>query len=491
MAKKINRVLLDCSETYIENLNTGIQRVVKNIVKRSEKMSEKYGVTIMPIVLDSKNGYVDLRFFMSRKDGGNYNNKLNNKLSAGEVREFIKRLLKENFKSKETDAVFKFSKFLWRLMKRLKYRLIGMRQSCRALSSRLSAPLSPPPLSSQPNPLLSSPPSAKTVLPQKGDLLILLDGFWGYRYNNYFASFCRGVKKKGGIIIAVIYDIIPLTNPEFFEKETVMRFKNKFNALKNSIDIIMTISKNEAENIKKYLKDNLKIENKKISYFDLGCDFADKNGDGVRKGLKDLTEIIKTSLYLTVGTVEPRKGYDYIIDAFEELWDGGFDGFLVIVGKIGWDVEDVLKKIENSAYSGKKLFVFNDLNDGELEFLYNNADAAICASKREGFSLPLVEAAFYGVEALASDIPVFREIGEKYPVFSYFKPDKDGLLSAVKKFENKAAESAGAVNGLSDKAAPENANACANGGFVTWEQSVDAFYSKIFAMYNNITLTHR
>ena len=128
--------------------------------------------------------------------------------------------------------------------------------------------------------------------------------------------------------------------------------------------------------------------------------------------------------------------------------------------------------IENSAYTGKKLFVFNDLNDGELEFLYNNADAAICASKREGFSLPLVEAAFYGVEALASDIPVFREIGEKYPVFSYFKPDKDGLLSAVKKLENKAA--------------PEDANACANGGFVTWEQSVDTFYSKIFALYNNI-----
>ena len=27
MAKKINRVLLDCSETYIENLNTGISGV--------------------------------------------------------------------------------------------------------------------------------------------------------------------------------------------------------------------------------------------------------------------------------------------------------------------------------------------------------------------------------------------------------------------------------------------------------------------------------
>jgi hypothetical protein len=50
--------------------------------------------------------------------------------------------------------------------------------------------------------------------------------------------------------------------------------------------------------------------------------------------------------------------------------------------------------------------------------------------------LPLVEAAFCGKKVFASDIPVFREIGEKYPVFSYFKAQKSGLIQAIKQFEN-------------------------------------------------------
>lgn len=472
MGKKINRILLDCSETYIENLNTGIQRAVKNIVQRSEKISKKYDIPIIPIILDSKNGYVDLRFFINQKN--NFSDAGDNK---NKQKKFIKKILKEKFKLKETDDIFKFSKFLWHLMKRFKYWLIGIRRMYR--SSLL--------------------PSAKAVLPQEGDLLILLDGFWGYRYNNYFTLFCRHIKKKGGIITAVMYDIIPLTNPEFFEKELTMRFKSKFNALKNSIDIIMTISKNESENIKNYLKENFKIENKKISYFDLGCDFADKSkeskenkdtensGGIIRKDLIEIIETMKTmktmetvnppmpskKLYLMVGTIEPRKGYDYTLEAFEELWSGGFTGVLVIAGKIGWDVEEVIKKIGSSAYVNKNLFVFNDLNDEELDFLYNKADAAICASKREGFSLPMAEAAFYGVKVLASDIPVFREIGEKYTVFSYFNPQKADLVEAIKEFENKTVKTVKTVNEFSDK---DDFN------FVKWNQSVDAFFSKIFTL---------
>ena len=495
MAEKINRIFLECSETYIENLNTGIQRVVKNIVKRSEKMSKKYNVPIIPVVLDSQNGYVDLRFFLSQRNGNknaNINDNNNDNKPQGnkikKIKEFIKRILKENFKLKETDAIFKFSKFLWILMKKLKYTLIGFRQTIYYSSSPRR--------------------SEKTIFPKKGDLLILLDGFWGYRYNNYFTYFCRRFKQKGGMIIAVIYDIIPLTNPEFFEKELVKRFKKKIYAFKNLVDVIMTISKNEAENIKNYLKDNLKIEDKKVLYFELGTDFIDKcldesfyNGESsnlikhendavIRNELIKLKELkaAKTSnLYLMVGTIEPRKGHNYTLEAFEELWNDGFNGLLVISGRIGWKIEDLLKKIENSPYLGKNLFVFNDLSDEELDFLYKNSDAVICASKREGFSLPLVEAAFCGKKVFASDIPVFKEIGEKYPVFSYFKAQKSGLIQAVKQFENtrKGKEKVFSrfdFNSAADSATNADINAEINAGYLTWEQSVDTFFSKIFAL---------
>ena len=494
MAEKVNRIFLECSETYIENLNTGIQRVVKNIVKRSEKMSKKYNVPIIPVVLDSKNGYVDLQFFLSQRNGNNKCNNNDNKPQVNKIKkikEFIKKILKENFKLKETDVIFKFSKFLWILMKKLKYMLIGFRQVIHYSLLPIS--------------------SETTIIPQKGDLLILLDGFWGYRYNNYFTYFCRRFKQKGGMIIAVIYDIIPLTNPEFFEKELVKRFKKKIYAFKNLVDVIMAISKNEAENIKNYLKDNLKIEKKKVLYFELGTDFIDKcldesfyNGESsnlikhenyavIRNELiklKELKAAKNSNLYLMVGTIEPRKGHNYTLEAFEELWSGGFNGFLVISGRIGWNVEDLLKKIENSPYLGKNLFIFNDLSDEELDFLYKNSDAVICASKREGFGLPLVEAAFCGKKVFASDIPVFREIGEKYPVFSYFKAQKSGLIQAIKQFENtkkgkgKVLEKINADFDVSrfDFNSATAPDSYTNADYVTWEQSVDTFFSKIFAL---------
>ena len=144
----------------------------------------------------------------------------------------------------------------------------------------------------------------------------------------------------------------------------------------------------------------------------------------------------------------------------------------------------MLKKIENSPYLGKKLFIFNDLSDEELDFLYKNCDAVICASKREGFGLPLVEAAFCGKKVLSCDIPVFREIGEKYPVFSYFKAQKSGLVKVIKEFEDKKVlKNLNSTYDNNDNYdyhdSPDSAK---NADYVTWEQSVDTFFSKIFAL---------
>ncbi|MCL4533142.1 MAG: hypothetical protein M1502_02625, partial [Deltaproteobacteria bacterium] len=103
----------------------------------------------------------------------------------------------------------------------------------------------------------------------------------------------------------------------------------------------------------------------------------------------------------------------------------------------------------------------------------------------------LVEAAFCGKKVFASDIPVFKEIGEKYPVFSYFKAQKSGLIQAIKQFENtKKFEKTkkGKVfsrfdfNSAADLGTNADINAEINADYVTWEQSVDTFFSKIFAL---------
>ena len=52
-----------------------------------------------------------------------------------------------------------------------------------------------------------------------------------------------------------------------------------------------------------------------------------------------------------------------------------------------------------------------------LEQVYCNARVLLATSEGEGFGLPLVEAAHYGLPIIARDIPVFREVAGKHAYY--------------------------------------------------------------------------
>ncbi len=535
--KKINRILIDCSETYNDDLNTGIQRVVRNITERSCRISEKLNIPVIPIVLGAK-GYISLNTFLYSKNNknnkntenivyhdinkpdniNNANNNINTKTYNKNrhkvkikinIKEKVKIILRERLNINQNQNIYKILKAIWRLLKRLKYFSIGLIQIFNSYINNNNGHI-----------------NGDIIFPEENDLLLLIDSFWDYYYNNYyFKFFCKNIKKKNSVIIMVVYDIIPLTNPEFVEKYFTLRFRKALNKFIKLSDGILTISKSEMRIIKEYFNNSLNnnnnlhnntfhIKKKPVSFFYLGYDFKNKIGciqntvqysnnsksyntganvaannintncdtNNIRKNLfqlidsvKQLNKIHKTDLtatsliYLMVGTIEPRKGYNYAFEAFEDLWKNGFGGVLVIVGKIGWNIDMLIKKFNNSIYLNKKFYVFNDLNDDELNFLYKNADAVICASLREGFGLPLVEAVHYGIPVLASDIAVFREVGGEYPF--YFTPDAEHLIKAVKEFESKYA----AIN-------IKNIRTDCN----TWDNSADMLADRIKELIFNL-----
>ena len=541
--KKINRILIDCSETYNDDLNTGIQRVVRNIAERSERMSEKLNVPIIPIVLGA-NGYISLKTFLNKKNNMNsdvsdvsdvndvndvnnyYNNKSKVKIN---VKEKVKIILRERLNIDKTKNTYRILKVIWQRLERLKYFFISLKQMFNPLwrlLKRLKYFVMD--FTQMSNPFIIND---DIIFPEENDILLLIDSFWNYYYNNYyFKFFCKNIKKKNGVIIVAVYDIIPLTNPEFFEKDLTLRFRKALNKFIKLSDGVLTISQSEMKIIKGYFNNYLNNnnnnnlhnntfhikKNKPTSFFYLGYDFKNKTcciqntvqysnnsksynaganavaanintnsgTDSIRENLfqlvdsvKQLNNIHKTDLttsriyriYLMVGTIEPRKGYNYAFEAFEDLWKNGFDGVLIIVGKIGWNIDMLIKKFNDSVYYNKKFYVFNDLNDDELNFLYSSANALICASLREGFGLPLVEAMHRNIPVLASDISVFREVGADYPI--YFNPDEKGLIKAINEFESKYV-------GINLKNIKNNCN--------TWDDSVDMLADRIKELILNL-----
>ena len=70
-------------------------------------------------------------------------------------------------------------------------------------------------------------------------------------------------------------------------------------------------------------------------------------------------------------------------------------------------------------------------DDATLKFLYSKAALLAVTSELEGFGLPILEALKNNCKVLASNIPVFKEIGKEY--INYF--EKNNIDSLIYELE--------------------------------------------------------
>jgi glycosyltransferase involved in cell wall biosynthesis len=138
-----------------------------------------------------------------------------------------------------------------------------------------------------------------------------------------------------------------------------------------------------------------------------------------------ISKISTQPSFVMIGTLEPRKGYSQTLPAFEKLWANGTNVNLVIIGKKGWMVDELVKHIESHPELNKRLFWLESISDEYLDQIYSASTCLIAASDGEGFGLPLIEAARRHVPIIARDIPVFKEVaGEHAFYYRASKPEE-------------------------------------------------------------------
>ncbi len=150
-----------------------------------------------------------------------------------------------------------------------------------------------------------------------------------------------------------------------------------------------------------------------------------------------LTELLDprsgASMVLSIGTEEPRKGLDTLINALQRLMDHDRQLIWVHAGPRGWasdKIDEQISAVDPSIRA--RMFRLGFVSSGLRTHLLQRANVFTYPSLYEGFGMPPLEAMTVGVPVVASDIAAHREAmgdaGLLFPV-----GDADSLANEIRR----------------------------------------------------------
>ena len=254
----------------------------------------------------------------------------------------------------------------------------------------------------------AGPDTPVRVLPS--DLVFMLDSSWWLpeRFDDLHAR----VHEAGGEVVWMVYDLIPIRFPETCDPDVLPAFRTWLIHAVRTTDGFVCISEATRSDLDSFMDDVIDSGRRPWTCsVHLGCDMNPVHDESPSEGCLAVRHATgQRPYFMALGTVEPRKDYGTIIDAFDSLWKQGVDVALVIVGKRGWNVDALAQRINQSPEFNQRLFWLQGADDVDVRHLLDGAAALIQASIWEGFGLPLIEAGSLGIPLLVSDIAVFHEI---------------------------------------------------------------------------------
>jgi len=200
--------------------------------------------------------------------------------------------------------------------------------------------------------------------------------------------------------VLTFHDHVPMVQPETSTSEIISKFNRCVERLRY-VDALMTVS----EFSKKEIVEKIGVDTDRISVAYNGVDsifFVEKPDEDI------VTKYSGGSPYiLFVGTLEPRKNVEALIDALKEVDDPELK--LILVGKEGWGIESILKKIREAGLEREVVFP-GYVPEDDLPYLYRGADVFVFPSLYEGFGMPVLEAMAAGAPVVTSNSSSLPEV---------------------------------------------------------------------------------
>ena len=209
-------------------------------------------------------------------------------------------------------------------------------------------------------------------------------------------------------VVATLYDAIPLKHPEMSNS----RFRKIKNYTRKSVakfaDHVIAISAFSVKELVEFYE----VPETKISVVHCGVEKAWLEAVSTEE-LNNTLQIygLEQGYFLFVGTIQPRKNIQRVLDAYLKLPKAiQKERRLVVVGKAGWECDDIIFRLKALEKTNNILWLNNVASQDELRCLFSGAGVFVFPSLYEGFGLPVLEAFACGVPVVTSNTTSLPEV---------------------------------------------------------------------------------
>ena len=236
-----------------------------------------------------------------------------------------------------------------------------------------------------------------------------------------------------------IYDLFPLTHPEWFTPFMVKDFKRAFELSWQYFNLLVVNCAQTKDDIISYVESRKTLHTAiapEISQVDLwqAAKSPHSKITSSNSQFENANSLFPNNdpVLLLLSTIEPRKCHRDLIGAAQKAWDQGFKFNLLFIGRPGWINPEFIVEFHNFLKINSQTSLWlNNLSDEQFDFYLSNTDLLVSPSLGEGYGLPVAEALKRGIPVLASSIPPYRELFSKNIVLYGAEEEFQDLTDAL------------------------------------------------------------
>jgi glycosyltransferase involved in cell wall biosynthesis len=209
------------------------------------------------------------------------------------------------------------------------------------------------------------------------------------------------------------FDLIPVTMPQMNagQSDLVHRY---YAEMAHYADTITSISLATEHALRLFLADEElpvpHIATNPLPGFDIDMDTSDQAQAGQHSSRHRLRD---KPFVLSVSTIEIRKNHLILAKIWAECAREGFElPLLVLVGRFGWDVDELLRWVTHAPELQDRVMILADVEDDELVEMYRDCMFTVFPSRIEGWGLPITESLTYGKVCIHSSDPAQAEASQ-------------------------------------------------------------------------------